>query len=136
MTSLRVLVVDDNDLIRHLVRLIVESGGHVAVEAESAEIALEVAREDPPDVWVVDEVMPGMTGSELIRTLRGSPDVRLRSAPVIGISGREGADRELLAAGANAFVPKPVEEQALLSALVRAAPAARGRGGTPPGLPA
>ncbi|HVI96065.1 MAG TPA: response regulator, partial [Anaeromyxobacter sp.] len=72
MPSLRVLVVDDNDLIRQLVRLIVESGGHVAVEAESAEIALEVAREDPPDVWVVDEVMPGMMGSELIRALRGS----------------------------------------------------------------
>lgn len=136
MAALRVLVVDDNDLIRHLVRLIIETGGHVAVEAESAEIALEAAREDPPDVCVVDEVMPGMSGSDLIRALRGSPDPRLRAVPVIGISGREGADRELLAAGASAFVPKPVEEQALLSALARVAPVPTRHGGAPPGLPA
>jgi CheY-like chemotaxis protein len=136
MAALRVLIVDDNDLIRRLVRLIVETGGHVAVEAESAEIALEAVRDDPPDVCVVDEVMPGMTGSDLIRALRGSPDPRLRSVPVIGISGREGADRELLAAGADAFVPKPVEEQALLSALARVAPVRKRHGGAPPGLPA
>jgi CheY-like chemotaxis protein len=136
MAPLRVLIVDDNDLIRRLVRLILESGGHVAVEAESGEIALEVAREDPPDVCLVDEVMPGMTGSDLIRALRRSPDQRLRAVPVIGISGREGADRELLAAGASAFVPKPVEEQALLSALARVAPIATRRGGAPSGQPA
>ncbi len=133
MSSLRVLVVDDNDLVRHLVRLIVESGGHVAIEAESGEIALQAAREDPPDVCVVDEVMPGMSGSELIRALRASADLRLRTVPVIGISGREGADRELLAAGASTFVAKPVEEQALLAALARVASPARD-GGTPPGL--
>ncbi len=135
MPSLRVLVVDDNDLVRHLVRLIVESGGHVAIEAESGEIALQAACEDPPDVCVVDEVMPGMSGSELIRALRASADLRLRTVPVIGISGREGADRELLAAGASAFVAKPVEEQALLAALARVAPVTPRHGGTPPALP-
>jgi CheY-like chemotaxis protein len=133
MAPLRILVVDDNNLIRQLVRLILESRGHVAVEAESGEIALQVAREDPPDVCLIDEVMPGMSGSDLIRALRRSPDQRLCAMPVIGISGREGADRELVAAGASAFVPKPVEERALLSALARLAPIPPHPGGKPPG---
>jgi len=136
MPSLRVLVVDDNDLIRRLVGLILEGAGHVAVQAESGEVALEVALGDPPDVCIVDEVMPGMQGSDLIRALRRSPDPRLRELPVIGISGRPGAGQELLDAGANAFVPKPVEERALLAELERLAPLSpRARGGVR-GLPA
>ncbi len=133
--ALRVLVVDDNHLIRRLLVLMLEGAGFDAVEAESAEDAIALAQETPPDLWLVDEVMPGMTGSELIRALRRSADPRLRAVPVIGISGREGADRELLAAGASAFVPKPVEEQALLDALARVAPATPRHGGTPPALP-
>jgi CheY-like chemotaxis protein len=136
MPSLRVLVVDDNDLIRRLVGLILEGAGHVAVQAESGEVALEVAHRDPPDVCVVDEVMPGMKGSELIRALRRSPDLRLRAVPVIGISGRAGAGRELLEAGANAFVPKPVEEGALLSTIERLAPPSQRGHGSASGLPA
>ncbi len=136
MTPLRVLVVDDNHLIRRLVGLVLEAAGHVPVDAESGEVALELAYEDPPDVCVVDEVMPGMKGSELIRALRRSPDLRLRALPVIGISGRAEGASELLAAGANAFVPKPVEEHALLSALARVAPIRSRRGGSPSSLPA
>ncbi len=132
--SLRVLVVDDNDLVRQLVGMILEGAGHVVVQAETGELALEAAHGDPPDACVVDEVMPGMKGSELIRALRRSPDLRLRAMPVVGISGRAGAAEELLAAGANAFVAKPVEEGALLTALAQIAPAPRR--GPVSGLPA
>lgn len=135
MGPLRVLVVDDNHLIRRLLGLILETAGHVAVEAESAEVALELAADVPPDLWIVDEVMPGMSGSELIRALRGSPDLRLGAAPVVGISGRPGAMRELLGAGANVFVRKPIEERAILAA-VAAAMSSDWRPGHPPDLPA
>ena len=118
--GLRVLVVDDNHLIRRLLTLILETGGHEAVEAESAEDALELARETPPDAWIVDEVMPGMTGSELVRALRRSSDPRLSAAPVLGISGRAGASADLLRAGCDAFVPKPVDEVWILAALGQA----------------
>ncbi len=132
--SLRVLVVDDNDLVRQLVGMILAGAGHVVVQAETGELALETAHREPPDACVVDEVMPGMKGSELIRALRRSPDLRLQAMPVVGISGRAGAAEELLAAGANAFVAKPVEEGALLAALARIAPAPRR--GPVSGLPA
>jgi CheY-like chemotaxis protein len=125
--SLRVLVVDDNDLVRRLVGLMLEGAGHVVVQAESGELALEIAHRDPPDACVIDEVMRGMKGSDVIRALRRSPDLRLRAVPVVGISGRAGAGRELLDAGADAFVPKPVEEGALLSEIARLAAQAPGR---------
>ncbi len=120
MASARILVVDDNHLIRRLLDLVLENAGYVSIGVESAEAALEQARAEPPDLFIVDEVMPGMRGSELIAALRRSPDPRLSRAPVIGISGRAGAPGELLAAGANAFVPKPVEERAILDAVARA----------------
>jgi CheY-like chemotaxis protein len=124
--SPRVLVVDDNHLIRRLLALIVEERGYVAIEAESADAALEVAREEPPDAWLVDDVMPGMAGSELIRALRRSPDARLSTAAVVGISGRVGARADLLRAGADAFVEKPVDEHAVIHALLHAIEARRG----------
>jgi two-component system, OmpR family, phosphate regulon response regulator PhoB len=131
--ALRVLIVDDNRLIRRLLGLIVEGAGFVAIEAESAEVALDVAREEPPHAWLVDEVMPGMTGSELIRALRSSRDPRLSGAAVVGISGRVGARMDLLGAGADAFVAKPVDEHTVLAALARAVQA---RCGGPEHVPA
>ncbi len=130
----RILVVDDNHLIRRLLDLILEGAGYVPVEADSGAEALELAVQTLPDLCIVDEVMPGMRGSELIRALRSSRDPRIADVPVIGISGRAGADKELLAAGATTFVPKPVQEPTILSAIARTL--ARARHDTPTGLPA
>jgi CheY-like chemotaxis protein len=113
----RILVVDDNHLIRRLLHLILEGGGYLPVPVESGALALEIVQEAAPDLCIVDEVMPEMLGSELIRALRRSRDPRIARVPVIGISGRAGAGRELLAAGATVFVPKPIEERRILSAI-------------------
>lgn len=115
--SLRILVVDDNHLILKLLHLILEGAGYLPVAVDSGALALEIVRETAPDLCLVDEVMPEMLGSELIRALRASRDPRVARVPVIGISARAGAARELLAAGASAFVPKPIEEHAILTAV-------------------
>lgn len=117
MSGYRILVVDDNHLIRRLLDLILEGAGHVPVGAESGEEALALAPEAAPDLCIIDEAMPGMRGSDLIRALRRSSDPRLARVPVIGISGRSGAARELLAAGATTFVSKPVDEDHILAAI-------------------
>jgi CheY-like chemotaxis protein len=113
----RVLVVDDNHLILKLLHLILEGAGYLPVAVESGALALEIVNDAAPDLCIVDEAMPGMLGSELIRALRRSRDPRVARVPVIGISARAGAGRELLAAGATAFVPKPIEERAVLAAV-------------------
>ncbi len=113
----RVLVVDDNHLILRLLHLILETAGYLPVAVESGALALDIVNDAAPDLCIIDEVMPGMLGSELIRALRRSRDPRVACVPVIGISGRAGAGRELLAAGATAFVAKPIEERAVLAAV-------------------
>lgn len=115
----RILVVDDNHLIRRLLDLMLEGAGYVPVEAESGEEALALAIEAEPDLCIVDEAMPGMHGSDVIRAFRCSADPRLARMPVIGISGRHGAARELLAAGATTFVPKPLDEPGILAAIAQ-----------------
>ena len=123
--GLRVFVVDDNHLIRRLLSLILESAGLEAVEAECADDALALARHAPPDLWLIDEVMPGTSGSDLVRLLRRSRDRRISTAPMVGISGRAGASRDLLAAGCDAFVAKPVDDRGVVDALRRAVEARR-----------
>ena len=108
--SRRILVVEDNATLRALVSLALESNGCTPIAAESAEVALELAKVDPPDAWIVDQTMPGMTGAELVRRLRASSDARLRDAPVLGISGRDETAFELRRAGAQHTVRKPLDE--------------------------
>jgi len=120
----RILVVDDNALLRTLLAQSLEHAGYETVSAESGEAALEAARLSPPDLCVVDHLMPGMTGAELIRALRGSADERLRAIPAIGLTGWAGAEDELMAAGAAVAVRKPCGVEPLLAS-VRDALAAR-----------
>lgn len=116
----RILVVDDNALLRTLLTQSLEHAGYEALSAESGEAALEAARLSPPDVCVVDQVMPGMSGAELIRALRASADERLRSVAAVGLSGWDGAEGELLAAGAAVAIRKPCGVEPLLAGVRRA----------------
>ncbi len=113
--AVRILVVDDNDTLRTLIAQALESEGYVAIGAGSGEEAMEVARFSPPDLCLVDQVMPGMTGSELIRALHGSMDERRRTVPAIGLSAYAGARDELVAAGAVVAIGKPVAYNDLLA---------------------
>jgi len=120
LRPVRILLVDDNRLILRVVALVLEEVGFEVVPADSGEAALALARLDPPDLCIVDQEMPGMKGSELIRALRSSSDLRLALAPVVGISAYASAEAPLRAAGASAFLRKPIEEEALLDAVLAA----------------
>ncbi|HSM92522.1 MAG TPA: response regulator [Anaeromyxobacteraceae bacterium] len=111
----RVLLVEDNATLRALLSLALETHGYVPLTAETCEAALELAAVDPPDAWVVDHTMPGMSGAELVRRLRSSSDARLRDAPVLGVSGRDENACELRRAGAWQTLQKPVDERRLLA---------------------
>jgi CheY-like chemotaxis protein len=118
----RILVVDDNLPLRLMVAQGLEEHGYVTVAAESGEAALEAAAYESPDLCIIDFFMPGMSGAELIRELRASPDPRLRRVPIIGLTAYERGDRELTAAGAALVLRKPSSEAALLEAVERLLP--------------
>jgi CheY-like chemotaxis protein len=115
--SLRVLVVDDSDGVRALLARALRARGFVVVEADSGPPALRIAYEVLPALAIVDQWMPGMTGAELVRLLRGAGRPELRAMPIIGLSGRPGSEKDLLGAGAGLFLAKPFGEAELFAAV-------------------
>ncbi len=117
MTCERVLIVEDSEEVRTIVADIVAAYGFAPVAAESAEDAQRVACDAPPDVAIVDQHLPGASGAQLVQLWRTSPDERLRTLPVIGLSGRPWSERELSVAGACCFIRKPIEIPRLVQAI-------------------
>jgi two-component system phosphate regulon response regulator PhoB len=109
MPAPTVLVVEDDPTILQLLEVNFEMEGYIVLRAEDGEQGLAVAKESRPDVVVSDVMMPKMSGLELVRALKGSPDTR--SIPVILLSAKaQGADvRQGLEAGADDYVTKPFE---------------------------
>jgi response regulator RpfG family c-di-GMP phosphodiesterase len=132
--SIRLLVVDDDENLRTLLRASFELAH---IEVEEAENATEAARriaERHPDVIVLDVGMPGVDGITFCRGLKSDP--RTRDIPVALLTGN--ADAELLGwqAGAGAFLRKPFSPLALLNVVERLAartsPGARPPVASPP----
>lgn len=115
----RVLVVDDHADNRRLIRALLSPLGFDVIEADSGEQALAMVREDRPVLVLMDMMMPGMDGAEAIRRLR---EIRgLEEMVIIASSASISADvaQRSRTAGANDFLPKPVERDALLDQVAR-----------------
>jgi len=110
-------VVEDSEPIRSLLSRALRAHGFSVHVATTGPDALRLALEILPDVAIVDQWMPGMTGADLIRLLGASPREEVRAIPVVGLSGKAGSEVELLGAGARHFLPKPFGESELLAAL-------------------
>jgi DNA-binding NtrC family response regulator len=117
----RILVIDDEDRIRRLLRTALEMEGHEVVEARQGDEGLELLRATPPDLVITDIIMPGKDGMEVLMALR-------REAPemkVIAMSGggQFGMTEPLQMAeplGAFAALRKPFELDAMLETVKRA----------------
>lgn len=114
-----VLVADDNQSSREVLARILERDGHKVTVAADGREALEILQHQEFDLVLLDFVMPGMTGFDVLRMMKG--DDRLQHMPVIIVSALS-AMREVVACierGADDFLPKPVDLQ-LLRARVNA----------------
>ncbi|HZP74089.1 MAG TPA: response regulator [Gaiellaceae bacterium] len=105
-----VLVVDDDSRIRSLVRLSLEQEGYTVVEAGGANEALAAMEESPPQLVLLDVVMPGVDGWQMLQRLQE----RYGSVPVVMFSGQVDAGDEAAERGASAFVGKPFDPQQLI----------------------
>ena len=108
----RVLVVDDSALIRAAARIGLENDFEVTV-AESGEEALEQACAGPPDLILLDVVMPGLDGPATLAALRA--DQRTREVPVILVTGKDGDEdrRRFEALGVAGLIAKPFDPTGL-----------------------
>ena len=104
-----VLVVDDDPLNPRLLTRSLERDGHRTASAEDGLAALTAAAEDPPDVVLLDIVMPGLDGIEVLRRLKDDPG--LRHVPVIMISGVEDTESivRCIEMGDEDYLPKPFD---------------------------
>ena len=124
-----VLIVEDNEKNRKLVRDVLQFKGYQTIEAETAEVGLVLARESRPALILMDIQLPGMNGIDALAHLR--TDEATRHIPVIAVTASAMMhDRQkILAAGFDAYQSKPIDVKGFL-ALVAEVLAAGPRSGT------
>ena len=109
-----ILLVDDEPPLRELMKVRLGAGYRYA-EAESAAEALELARKDVPAVMLLDVMLPGASGLDLLREMRSDP--RLSSVRVVIVSAWQSVDDRdtALDLGADAFLAKPFKVEELVN---------------------
>jgi len=114
--GLRILSVEDNPFGRVVLNAVLGELGHRIEFVGQGELATERIPNGGFDVVLMDMVLPGIDGVETIRRIRDLPSP-YNTIGIIGVSGREQDEARARAAGANAFLIKPVSPRALASAL-------------------
>lgn len=111
----RVLLIEDNEINRHVARLLLEEWGMMVDEAESGPNGLALYSINTYDVVLMDIQMPGMSGLEATAIIRKLPDAAKANVPILALTANAfRADNErYLAAGMDACLTKPFEEGAL-----------------------
>lgn len=107
-----VLVVEDRPSVRHLLEVALAQEGMRIASVANADDAWAVARVTPPDIVLLDLLLPGSRGDVFLRALRELPATR--QTPVIVLSGVEGGLATSRAAGAQDFLAKPFDLRQLL----------------------
>lgn len=110
-----ILVVDDDEIIRKLLRRVLERSDFVVDEAESGEAALEQIATNVPDLILLDVVMDGIDAFSTCRKIKSSPG--MDSVPIIFVTGRSdtGSIVEGLDAGGSDYITKPINRHEALA---------------------
>ena len=112
-----ILIADDYDDNRELLRLMLQAAGYITREARNGRECVTAARQNPPDLVLVDLSMPELDGWGVLRELRA--DEKTRGLPCLAVTAfASDADRtRALEAGFNAYLAKPFRSKELLAAV-------------------
>jgi CheY-like chemotaxis protein len=110
----QILVIDDDPGFLLLLQKVLENAGYQVRTAEEGQAGLESAWSNHPDLVITDIDMPVNDGYKTIQMFRYDPSLRVPLIVVSGVVDARDAQR-VLAAGADAFFPKPVDQAALLA---------------------
>ncbi|MBI4510702.1 MAG: response regulator [Deltaproteobacteria bacterium] len=105
---MRILVVDDDASVREMLATWLNVGGHETIAVETGESALSIARDEMPDLVIVDQSLPGMNGLELTRHIKAMAGEDF--LPIVMLTGRDNLKERMLAydAGCDDLLDKPV----------------------------
>jgi len=111
-----ILICEDEPALRELVRASLD-GGYRFAEASDGYAALKLAQELVPDAVVLDLMLPGLSGLDVLAGLRR--DERLRHTRVLVVTAWSETHEDIVAAGADDFLPKPFDPDVLKAKLER-----------------
>lgn len=111
-----ILVVEDTPANMTLATLILEKAGYAVLQACNAADGIALARSAAPDLILMDIQLPGMSGLEAARTLKGDPATR--AIPIIAMTAfaMKGDEEKMLAAGCDGYLAKPIHYKELAAA--------------------
>lgn len=111
--SKKILVVEDNDRNRRLLKILLQARGYVVVEASSGKEALEYLEAQKPDLILMDIQLPNMDGLTLTKQIKS--DEKTKDIPIVAVTAyaMKGDKERILEAGCNAYLSKPINTQEL-----------------------
>jgi two-component system phosphate regulon response regulator PhoB len=110
----KVLIADDQESMRSLIRVTLDSGHFEILEAHDGAAAARIAREEQPDLVFLDWTMPALSGIEVCRELRDDP--RTSDTKIVMVTGRADLNEQAagFAAGVDEYITKPFSPLELL----------------------
>lgn len=120
LSGMRILIVEDQDSIRRMIEALVQARGYAVTAVASGAKAIDVALTAPPDVVLLDLMLPGQfDGFEVCRRLRA--EASTRNVPIVVITALDDAEsrRRASEAGSTAYYTKPFSPLALLREIDR-----------------
>ena len=113
----KVLVVEDNPANMTLAMFLLQSAGHSVLSATDAEIGLTMARDEQPDLILMDIQLPGMDGLEATALLKG--DAATSRIPVVALTAlaMKGDEERIRAAGCDGYIAKPMRYKDFLATI-------------------
>jgi two-component system alkaline phosphatase synthesis response regulator PhoP len=115
MSSPRILVADDEPALLRLLEFVLGRRGYMIQGVTNGNAAVEVLKTESPDLVILDVMMPGLDGYEVLTFIRETP--RLEGLPVVMLTARAQLDdiQRGLTLGADAYLAKPFDPEELLS---------------------
>ena len=109
----KILVIEDNDRNRKLVKILLEAKNYEVIEAKTGEEALAYLQDDKPDLILLDIQLPNMDGLTLTRMLRSNQETK--DIPIVAVTAyaMKGDKERVLDAGCDAYISKPIDTREL-----------------------
>jgi len=112
-----ILLVEDNDNNRLLIRDVLQASGYHVIEAETAEDGVRMAAEQRPALILMDIQLPGMSGIEALQRLHADPVTRAIPVVAVTASAMTQDRRQIMAAGFDGYQSKPISVKSFLQTI-------------------
>ena len=119
MANELILIVEDHEKNRKLVRDVLQFKGYRTIEAETGEMGLSLARESRPALILMDIQLPGMSGIDTLGHLRADPTTRDIPVMAVTASAMTQDRQKIMAAGFDAYQSKPIDVKGFLAAVAQ-----------------